>query len=119
MKNSPIYIVFLFLLLSCTSEKKELYKETDAFINSLEVFRESYGMLGGGSYSVTTSDGKYKITPFGKLIKIKIQTEPNPKEYENLRNELISHFQNNERVEKVFIAKNGPLLIDVRKLAEK
>ena len=115
MKNSPIYIVFLLLFLSCSSEKKELYKETDAFINSLDVFRESYGMLGGGNYSFTTSDGKYKITPFGNLIKIKIQINPDQKEYEDLRDDLVNHFQNNERVAKIFIAENGPLLIDVRK----
>ena len=112
MKQLPIYVLSLFFLLACSSERKELFKETDAFIKSLEVFNESYGVIGGGNYSITTTDGRYKITPFGRLIKIKIQENPNQKKYEELKIDFANYYQNDDRVKKVFIEKNGPLLID-------
>jgi hypothetical protein len=115
MKHLPIYILSLFFLLACSSERKELFKETDAFIKSLEVFHESYGVVGGGNYSIFTSDGRYKITPFGGLIKIKIQENPNQKEYEELKIDIANYYQNDDRVRKVFVENSGLLLIDCRR----
>ena len=68
MEKLFIYFISIIFVMGCSPSKKELYKETDAFVQSLETTYESYGIFGGTNYSITTSDGLYTITPMGRLI---------------------------------------------------
>ncbi len=45
---------------ACSPGKKELFKETDVFVELLTTTYEIYGILGGGGHATTTSDGMYK-----------------------------------------------------------
>src|SRR3972149_7005332 len=103
MKKSLIYFVSIIIFIGCSPSKKELYKETDAFVQSLATTYESYGLLGGTAYSKTTSDGLYTITPIGRLINVKIQKAESVNEYEELREDLEARYKNDGSVNKGYI----------------
>jgi len=114
MKKIAILFLSLIFIIGCSSSKKELHKETDAFVKSLETTYQSYGLLGGTKHSVTTSDGLYVITPVGRLINVKIQKYVNNDEYEKLRKNLERHYKNDRRVKQVYICGGGTVMIDCR-----
>jgi len=104
----------LIFVAGCSPSKKELYKETDAFVQSLSTTYESYGLLGATNHSKTTSDGLYTISPIGRLINVKIQKVVSDEEYEKLRKDLENHYKNDKRVNKVYICQAGTIMIDCR-----
>jgi len=114
MKKLLICFISLIFLIGCTSNKKELYKETDVFVKALETTYQSYGLLGGTKHSITTSDGLYTITPIGRLINVKIQKFVSNDEYEKLRVDLERHYKNDKRVKQVYICGGGTVMIDCR-----
>lgn len=114
MKKILIYFISLIFVIGCSPSKKELYKETDAFVQSLQTTYESYGIFGGTEHSITTSDGLYTITPLGRLINVKIQKVVTDDEYEKLRKDLEKHYRNNVRVNNVYICGAGTVMIDCR-----
>ena len=114
MKKILIYFIIFILIIGCSQSKKELFKEADAFVESLETTYESYGLLGGTDHSITTSDGLYILTPIGRLINVKIQKVVSDDEYEKLRKNLEHHFKNDKRVNKVYICQAGTIMIDCR-----
>jgi len=115
MKKILIYFVILILAIGCSQSKKELFKETDVFVESLVSTYESYGILGGADHAKTTSDGLYTITPIGRLVNVKIQKVVTDDEYEKLRKDLEEHYKNDVRVNSVFICQAGTVMIDCRK----
>jgi len=114
MKIRFILIVTIFLIFSCSPSKSELFKKTDAFVQSLQTTYESYGIFGSEKYAVTTSDGLYKISPIGRLINVKIQNVVSDAEYEELREDLEDHYEGDHRVNKVYICQAGTVMIDCR-----
>lgn len=114
MKKIVLYFSVILLFVSCSSAKKELFKETDQLVESLETTYESYGLLDGTKHAKTTSDGLYKITPFGRLINVKIQKVVEDEEYENLKQDLESHYKSDKRVNDVYINQGGTIMIDCR-----
>ena len=100
--------------MSCSPSKTELYKETDAFVESLATTYESYGLLGGAKYSKTTSNGLYRVTPIGRLINVKIEKVVSDAEYEKLRKALERRYKNDKRVNRVYINEAGTVMIDCR-----
>lgn len=114
MRKALIWVFGLILFVGCSQSKKELFKETDAFVESLTTTYESYGLMGGKDYSKTTSDGLYTITPIGRLINVKIEKVVDDKEYEELREDLEEHYKSDSRVNKVYINKGGTIMIDCR-----
>lgn len=109
-----ITITILFCFTTCSSNYNELFKKTDAFVESLDTNYESYGVLGTAKYSKTTSDGLYKITPVGRLINVKIQKVVTDKEYEDLQENLKEHYENDQRINDVYICQGGTVMIDCR-----
>lgn len=109
-----ILLPFMILLIGCSASKKELYKETDKFVQSLEKEYQSYGTFGGFKHAVTTSDGLYTITPIGRLINVKIQKIADTDEYKSLRKDLEDHYKKDLRVKDVYISKGGTIMIDCR-----
>ena len=114
MKKILICFVGLILIIGCSESKKELYKVTDALVQSLETTYKSYGLLGGKDHSKTTNDGLYTITPIGRLINVKIQKAVDDEEYKSLRKSLEAHYKNDSRVNKVYINQGGTIIIDCR-----
>ncbi len=113
MKKLLIYSITLFLIWGCSASKKELYKEIDVFVESLETTYQSYG-IEGSKHSVTTTDGLYTITPIGRLINVKIQKYVSDDEYEKLRKDLEKHYRKDSRVNDVYISNAGTIMIDCR-----
>lgn len=113
---NKIFICFigLIFIVGCSPSKKELYEKTDAFVKSLETTYESYGVFGGLNYAVTTSDGLYQITPIGRLINVKILKAVSRDEYEELREDLEDHYDDDTRVNDVYISNAGTIMIDCR-----
>ena len=113
MKLFICYISLIFIV-GCNTSKNELYEKTDAFVQSLETTYESYGVLGGLNYAVTTSDGLYQISPIGRLINVKILKAVSRDEYEELREDLEDHYDGDTRVNDVYISNAGTIMIDCR-----
>ena len=115
MKKTLIYLIALIFIFGCSPSKKELYKETDALVESLQTTYESYGAFGSPEHNKTTSDGLYTMTPLGRLINVKIQKVVTDDEYENLRKDLENHYKDNVNVKSVYICGAGTVMIDCRK----
>ena len=106
-------IVCVTLFLGCSPSKKELYKVTDYFVESLETNYESYG-LAGWKHTKTTESGLYRVTPMGRLISVKILEVVENDMYEDLKEDLKSHYRNDKRVNDVYINQGGTIMIDCR-----
>lgn len=115
MKNKILILaIYLFLIIGCSPSKSELFKETDSFVESLPTTYESYGILGGSEHAKTTVDGLYIITPVGRLINVKIQKVAENGEYEELKQDLKNHYEDNTKVNDVYICQSGTIMIDCR-----
>lgn len=114
MKKTLMFSICLFLIISCSPSKDELFKETDFFVESLNTTYKSYGVLGVSENAKTTSDGLYTITPIGRLINVKIQKVVESEEYEELKEDLKAYYEGNTKVNDVYICKAGTIMIDCR-----
>jgi len=115
MKNKILILsIYTFLVVGCSPSKSELFEETDSFVESLQTTYESYGILGGSEHAKTTSDGLYTIMPVGRLINVKIQKVVESGEYENLKEDLKDHYEDNPKVNDVYICQAGTIMIDCR-----
>jgi len=113
MKKTIFLILIVILAIGCNSSKKELYKTTDYFVNSLSTEYESYGLM-GLKYSKTTEDGVYTVFPMGRLINVKIKKYVENDVYESLKRDLLRHYKNDTRVHNVYICQGGTIMIDCR-----
>lgn len=109
-----IILLFITITIFSCSNKSELFKETDSFVESLQTEYKSYGVFGVNEYSKTTSDGLYTISPIGRLINVKIQKVVSSEEYEDLKNDLESHYKDDRRVNSIYICQAGTIMIDCR-----
>ncbi len=111
-------LIIIFILLfsqvfvSCELHT-DLYRQTDYFVEQLSTTYQSYG-LQGMSHKRFTSDGKYSVTPMGRLIIVKIEEYASGDEYDALRRILEKHYKGNYRVNKVYINQGGTVVIDCR-----
>lgn len=105
--------VCCMIMTSCGEIKnRELYKITDKFVESLYTEYESYGIIGGKEEY--TPDKEFKVMPIGRLINVRIEKVASDKEYEDLLEELQSHYEGNSRVNKVYRCQAGTIMIDCR-----
>lgn len=102
------------VLLSCSSDKKELFEITDSFVNSLNSDVESYGILSSKDHIRTTSDSVYRVMPVGRLINVKILENTGGQEYESLINDLKEYYKGNSKVNDVYKINAGTVMIDCR-----
>ena len=107
-------VLSFVLVLGCSPEKTELFEKTDFFVSSLQTSYDTYGLLGGEIHTKTTKDGTYRIMPIGRLINVKIMHVAEDGEYEDLREDLENHYEGDYRVNDVYIAKAGTIMIDCR-----
>ena len=101
------------LVFTACESHSDLYKQTDYFVEQLSTTYQSYG-LQGLSHKRFTSDGKYSVTPMGRLIIVKIEEYASGDEYDALRKILEKHYKGNYRVNKVYINQGGTVVIDCR-----
>lgn len=62
-----------------------------------------------------TSDGVYSVTPFYRLIIVKIEKESTYSKYEDLKSDLSQYYKGNWKVNDVYINQAGTLVIDCRR----
>nr|DAS58403.1 MAG TPA: lipoprotein [Caudoviricetes sp.] len=96
------------------SKYKELYKITDYFVDSLYNEYNSYGME-GFKYTKKTEDRVYSVTPFYRLIVVKIEIDSTHSKYEDLKKDLSKYYGNNWKVKDVYINQGGTVVIDCRR----
>lgn len=113
MRKHLVILMSVSLFISCSQSKRELYEITDSFVESFDTEFESYGMQ-GEKYSKKTTEGKYRVMPFGRLINVKIMEVVEDGTYEDLLDDLINHYENDDRVNKVYINNGGTIMIDCR-----
>ena len=114
MKKFFILCLMAIALCSCNLGKRDLYKQTDFFIEQLQTTYSSYGLFGGMDDVRYANDGYYKITPIGRLINVRIEEDVDEKKYESLLNALKRHYSNDNRVNDVYICGYGTIMIDCR-----
>ena len=121
MKKSSLLLMLFFVVLmvgftSCSkdddevienTEYKALFYTTDRFVNKL-------GYSSSSVDSETTSDGKYLVSVFGRLIIVKKKSYAGPS-YSVVQEALYSHYKSNSIVNNVFINNGGTITIDCRK----
>jgi hypothetical protein len=108
------YLLFLVFLTGCSPSKKELYTITDSFVESLQTTYDSYGIFSGDEHKKVTSDGQYQVMPVGRLINVKILKVVSDDDYIELKEDLIIHYENDKRVNDVYINNGGTIMIDCR-----
>ena len=113
MKQIAFALLLALLIVGCSSEKRDLYKKVDYFIEQLNTTYESYG-LQGADHAKHTENGYYCITPIGRLINVKIENPVESKEYEKLKADLSSKFKSDKRVNRVYICGGGTIMVDCR-----
>lgn len=114
-------IIFILSLLvmgmsfcGCSEIKnKDLYAITDKYVKDLNTTQSSYGLFSGEENM--TKDGKYKIAPIGRTVTVRIEEDATSKNYDTLKNEFQSHYNDNPGVSKVYISDSGILIIDCRR----
>lgn len=115
MRLTTFLAALIFVVIQgCSPEKSELFEKTDFFVNSLQTTYESYGLLSGDNHAQTTENGTYRIMPIGRLINVKIMHVAEDGEYEELREDLEDHYEGDYRVNDVYIAQAGTIMIDCR-----
>ena len=114
MKKFFILCLMAFMVCSCNLGKRDLYKQTDFFVEQLQTNYSSYGLFGGMDDVRYANDGYYKITPIGRLINVRIEEGVDDTEYEKLLNSLKRHYSNDNRVNDVYICGYGTIMIDCR-----
>lgn len=93
---------------------KELCEITDYFVDQLSTKYESYGIAGGFDHVRFTRDRRYKVTPIGRMINVRIEKSMPRSSYNELRRNLSKYYKNNRRVNSVYINKAGTIMIDCR-----
>jgi hypothetical protein len=104
----------LIFLSSCNPEKNDLYEKTDLFVSSMNTSHSSYGVFNAEENIVFTEEGTYQIMPVGRLINVKIMDVVEDDEYLELQEDLINHYEDDSRVNDVYICNAGTIMIDCR-----
>lgn len=115
--NKPIVlfcsVILLSLVISSCDSHKDLFKQTDYFVDQLTTTYSSYG-LQGLSDKRFTEDHKYGVAPMGRLVIVRIEEYAPSSEYEKLCKTLKKHYKGDHRVNQVYINQAGTVVIDCR-----
>jgi hypothetical protein len=90
-----------------------LFAETDHFIGMLDTVYERYDAF--GKKATDTSDGRFTVTPIGRLIIVKKKALASDITYSQVQAELEIHYKNERKVNDVFLNNGGTVTIDCRK----
>ncbi len=104
---------------SCSNDDEDelspftsLFSKTDHFVDMLDTVYEHYDAF--GSKAADSSDGKYRVTPMGRLIVVKKNSSINSVSYSQIEDALTKHYKNNSKVNDVFLNNGGTVTIDCR-----
>ncbi|MCR4766256.1 MAG: hypothetical protein K5856_08815 [Bacteroidaceae bacterium] len=121
-KNFYLVMMFLMTLVVSTSCSKDgdafdaiyhsLFVTCDFFIDGLDTIYEHYDAF--GYRAKDTSDGKYTVTPIGRLIIVEKKSYDDSTSLSSIVNALKSHYSGNSKVNDVFLNNGGTITIDCR-----
>ena len=89
-----------------------LFSKTDYFIDMLDTVYERYDVL--GKKATDTTDGRFTVTPMGRLIIVKKKAAASDITYTEVQNALKNHYKKNSKVNDVFLNNGGTITIDCR-----
>lgn len=90
-----------------------LFAKTDHFVDMLDAIYERYDAY--GKKAADSSDGKFTVTPIGRLIIVKKKSSASDITYSEVQSALEEHYKNESKVNDVFINSGGTVTIDCRK----
>lgn len=93
------------------SPYEDVFEITDKYVRWLDTLYDSFGLVGK---SEKTSDGEYQVAGIGRLIIVKIMSYAPDSEYEALERALDKRYDNDRRVNDVFVNEGGTVTIDCR-----
>lgn len=108
-----------FTVASCGKEDAEsqtfsaLFAETDHFIDMLDTVYERYDAF--GKKATDTRDGKFTVTPIGRLVIVKKKASASEITYTQIQTALEDRYRNKPKVNDVFLNNGGTVTIDCRK----
>lgn len=114
-----LVLSFSLLVSSCTVTPiveikfSSLFETTDYFIDKLDSIYEHYDAF--GKMAKDTSDGKYTVTPIGRLIVVKKKSSAGNVTYSEIADALSLHYKSNRKVNSCFENNGGTVTIDCRK----
>jgi hypothetical protein len=129
MKEKVIKSIFMALMMccvcfstsSCSKDGDEenlmesfssLFSRTDYFIDMLDTVYEHYDIF--GSKAKDSSDGKYTVTPTGRLIIVKKKAVAGSVTYTEIELALKTYYKNEHKVNDVCQNNGGTITIDCR-----
>lgn len=123
-KSMMMFLLLVGVCLSTTSCSKDddddmmsqfssLFSRTDYFIDMLDTIYDSYDAF--GSKSKDSSDGKYTVTPMGRLIVVKKKASAGSVLYADIESALTNHYKTNSKVKDVYQNNGGTVTIDCRR----
>jgi len=111
-----VIIAITVNILSClmtTSCSKDPIAETKFAVDMLNSVYEHYDAF--GKKAKDSSDGKYTVTPMGRLIVVKKKASAGSVTCSEIASALTTHYKSNSKVNKCFENNNGTVTIDCRK----
>ena len=121
------YVLIAFIVglatASCSNDDDEeedvlapyasLFSKTDYFIDMLDTVYEHYDAL--GKRASDSSDGKFTVTPIGRMIVVKKKASAASMTYDDVEDALSIHYKGHRKVNSVYKNNGGTITIDCRK----
>ncbi len=95
------WLILVTFFICCSSGKKELFEISDSIIESLYTTHDSFGINEVKDHIKITSDGKFQLSPIGRLINVKIMEVVSDDVYIDLKEEIKNHYKDDIRVKDV------------------
>jgi hypothetical protein len=89
-----------------------LFYRTDYFIDMLDIVYENYDAF--GSKTKGSSDGKFTVSPIGRMIVVKKKIAVGNISYAEIESALKSHYRNKSKVNDVYQNNAGTVTVDCR-----
>lgn len=93
----------------------DLFAQIDFFVDKLYTEYENYDAFGKQRVYLTSGQLKFSVAPMGRLINVKYEEVVPNEEYIKLKFILEKYYENDTRVNSVYINNAGTLMVDCRR----
>lgn len=98
--------------------KKEKYAEVlnqvDTFVYELDKNYDHYDLYGKHKKDVSSDNKSFSVTPMGRVIIVKVNDVVPDSYYNDVKDNIKKKYENDNRVNDVFINNGGTITIDCR-----
>lgn len=92
----------------------EVIKQVEDFVYDLTETYQHYDCFGHNSTTVYSDGKRFEIIPIGRMIVVKVDEYVSDDYYEDVKSEIKKKYENDHRVNDVFINGFGTISIDCR-----